>query len=177
MRLKAELMDEPAVRRSLVRITHEIIERNRGVEDIVLFGIKRRGAPLAAMIADNIRRFEGVDVPVGEIDVTPYRDDIVSAVTDGGGELPCGVDGKKVVLVDDVIYTGRTVRAAIECVFAHGRPASIQLAVLIDRGHRELPLRPDFVGKNVPTSRGERVSVRVPETDGEMSVQLYDIEG
>ncbi len=177
MRLKAELMDEPAMRRSLVRITHEIIERNRGVGDIVLFGIKRRGAPLAAMIADNIRRFEGVDVPVGEIDVTPYRDDIVSEVTGGGGELPCGVDGKKVVLVDDVIYTGRTVRAAIECIFAHGRPASIQLAVLIDRGHRELPLRPDFVGKNVPTSRGERVSVRVPETDGEMSVQLYDIEG
>ncbi len=175
MRHKAELMDEAACRRSVTRITHEIIERNSGAEGLLLLGIKRRGVPLAKMIAENIKRFEGVDVPVGMIDVTPYRDDNAGGREAEKTELPCGPDGLHVVLVDDVMFTGRTVRAAIECVFAHGRPASIQLAVLIDRGHRELPFRPDFVGKNVPTSRGERVSVRVPEIDGEMSVQLFEI--
>lgn len=177
MRYKSEIMDEFAVLRSVVRITHEIIERNRGTDKLLLVGIRRRGMPLARMIADNIKRFEGVDVPVGDIDVTLYRDDL--SETDplpsaGNTFFPCAPDGMRVVLVDDVLYTGRTVRAAIEGIFTQGRPASIQLAVLVDRGHRELPIRPDFVGRNIPTSRSELVSVHVPEIDGEMCVKLFE---
>ncbi len=178
MGIKAELMDEGAVLRSVRRITHEIIERNGGTDGLLLLGIKRRGVPLSRMIAENIMSFEGVRVPVGYIDVTRYRDDIqCSPILPDGGEtfIPEGPDGKRVVLVDDVMYTGRTVRAAIECVFAHGRPDRIMLAVLIDRGHRELPLRPDFVGRNVPTARSERVDVHVPETDGELRVLLSEL--
>lgn len=177
MKIKSELMDGAAVARSVVRITHEIIERNRGADGLLLLGIKRRGLPLARMIADNIKRFEGVDVPVGYIDVTRYRDDLEdTAILPDAGEtlIPAGPDGMRVVLVDDVMYTGRTVRAAIECVFAHGRPDKIMLAVLIDRGHRELPLRPDFVGRNVPTSRSEQIDVHVPEIDGDMRVLLCE---
>ena len=179
MDFKAEIMDETAMKRSLSRITHEIIERNRGTDRLMLVGIKRRGVPLAKMIADNILRFEGAEVPVGYLDITQYRDDIDemdSPAHDGDTMIPCDVSDMRVILVDDVMYTGRTVRAAIECIFTFGRPASIQLAVLIDRGHRELPLRPDFVGRNIPTAKTELVSVHVPEVDGEMCVRLCDAE-
>lgn len=177
MQFKAEIMDESAVGRSLLRITHEIIERNRGTNGVVLLGIKRRGVPLAKRIAENIKKFEGVDVPVGYIDITLYRDDLSEQAempSASDTEIPCEITGKRVIIVDDVIYTGRTVRAAIEGVFAIGRPACIQLAVLVDRGHRELPIRPDYVGKNIPTSRTEVVAVCVPEFDGCTGVKLYD---
>ncbi len=177
MSVKAELMDESAVKRSIARITHEIIERYRGVENLVLIGIKRRGLPIAKMIAENINRFENASVPVGYIDITLYRDDISEANTEpetSDSSIPVDINGKCVILVDDVIYTGRTARAAIECIFAHGRPDSIGLAVLIDRGHRELPLRPDFVGKNIPTSKSEFIAVRIPEFDGDTGVLLCD---
>ncbi len=177
MDYKAKLMDEKAVGRSLARITHEIIEKNRGAEDICLLGIKRRGVPLSRVLQRNIEKFEGVAVPAGEIDITFYREDL-TRVDDmpihTGGVIPFDINDKKVILVDDVIYTGRTARAAIEAVFAHGRPRSIQLAVLVDRGHRELPIRPDFVGKNIPTAKSEVISVKTPEFDGECGVYLCD---
>ena len=160
MQLKSIIMDEAAVHRSMTRITHEIIEKNSGAADLVLLGIHRRGMPLAAMLRDNIIQFEGREIPLGRIDISLYRDDLT---------------GKTVILVDDVIYTGRTVRAAIEAVFHSGRPKAIQLAVLIDRGHRELPLRPDYVGKNIPTSHSEMVSVMVDEYDGKTGVALYQL--
>ena len=178
MQLKSIIMDEAAVRRSMTRITHEIIEKNSGVLNLVLLGIHRRGMPLAAMLRDNIVRFEGKDIPLGCIDISLYRDDLteLSPLPETGTtEIPCDLTGKTVILVDDVIYTGRTVRAAIEAVFHSGRPKSIQLAVLIDRGHRELPLRPDYVGKNIPTSHSEMVSVMVDEYDGKTGVVLYQL--
>ena len=178
MELKSEIMDEAAVLRSMKRITHEIIEKNNGTADIILLGIHRRGMPLAAILRDNIRSFEGTDVPLGSIDISLYRDDLTE-LSDlpetGATSIPCDINGKKVILVDDVIYTGRTVRAAIEAVFHYGRPDSIQLAVLIDRGHRELPIRPDYVGKNIPTSHSEVVSVMVNEFDGKTGVALYQL--
>jgi pyrimidine operon attenuation protein/uracil phosphoribosyltransferase len=175
---KARIMDEAAVFRALMRITHEIIEANKGVENLCLLGIKRRGLPLAEIIARNIQKVEGTAVPVGSLDISLYRDDLEIK----GGEQPSvgqndvsfPVAGKNVVLVDDVIYTGRTARAAIDAVFALGRPARIKLAVMVDRGHRELPIRPDFVGKNVPTSRFEQICVRVPPYDGETGICLMD---
>jgi len=176
---KAVLMDEAAVKRSLARMTHEIIERNKGTEKLMLVGIKRRGVPLAEILQKNIELFEGVTVPVGTIDITLYRDDLTETVplpSATESYLPTDVTGKNVVLVDDVIYTGRTCRAAIEAVFSYGRPASIQLAVLIDRGHRELPIRPDFVGKNIPTSHNEIVSVLVEAYDGQTGVKLLEAE-
>jgi Pyrimidine operon attenuation protein/uracil phosphoribosyltransferase len=176
MKLKSSIMDEAAVARSMTRITHEIIEKNSGARNLVLLGIRRRGMPLAAMLRDNIRRFEGVDVPLGSIDISLYRDDLteLSELPETGtSEIPCDITGKNVVLVDDVIYTGRTVRAAIEAVFDYGRPKTLQLAVLIDRGHRELPIRADYVGKNIPTSHSEIVSVMVKEIDGQTGVVLY----
>lgn len=174
---KSELMDEAAVRRSLVRMTHEIIEKNKGGENLVLVGIKRRGIPLSEMLRKNIETFGGVDVPTGYIDVTLYRDDLsevgcMPSVAESS--IPVDITGKTVILVDDVIYTGRTCRAAIEAIFSFGRPAAIRLAVLIDRGHRELPIRPDFVGKNIPTSRDEVVSVMVDEYDGCTAVRIYE---
>ena len=176
MKLKSEIMDEAAVYRSMLRITHEIIEKNNGVENLVLLGIRRRGVPLAAMLRDNLLRFEGQTPPLGSIDISLYRDDL-SEIGDvpetGETDIPCDLKGKTVILVDDVIYTGRTVRAAIEAIFHHSRPKSIQLAVLIDRGHRELPIRPDYVGKNIPTSHSEMVSVMVEEFDGKTGVSLY----
>ena len=175
MELKAQLMDEPAMMRSLARITHEIIEKNRGCENICLIGIKRRGVPLAELLAANIRKFEGVTVPVGYVDITLYRDDlseIAELPKTAGSAFPCEIRDKTVILVDDVIYTGRTVRAAIEAVFAGGRPKEIQLAVLVDRGHRELPIKADYVGKNVPTSHDEVIRVNVMQYDGENSVWL-----
>ena len=178
MKLKSVIMDEAAVRRSMTRITHEIIEKNSGTTDLVLLGIHRRGMPLAAMLQDNIRRFESIDVPIGSIDISLYRDDLTElsdSPAEGISNIPCDITGKTVILVDDVIYTGRTVRAAIEAVFHYGRPKSIQLAVLIDRGHRELPIRADYVGKNIPTSHTEVVSVMVDEYDGQTGVCLYQL--
>ena len=179
MQLKSIIMDDSAVARSMKRITHEIIEKNNGAGDIILLGILRRGMPLAAMLKENIHSFEGTEVPLGSIDISLYRDDL-SEVSDlpetGHTSIPCDITGKKVILVDDVIYTGRTVRAAIEAVFHYGRPRSIQLAVLIDRGHRELPIRPDYVGKNIPTSHSEVVSVMVSEYDGRTGVALYQLD-
>ncbi len=179
MEFKAQIMDEAAVQRSLARLTHEIIERNKGIDNILLVGIRRRGLPLAEAIAANMARFEGGSCPVGHMDITLYRDDLseISALPDAGAShFPVAVTGKDVILVDDVIFTGRTARAAMEGIFAFGRPASIQLCVLVDRGHRELPIRPDYVGKNIPTSRDEMISVTVPEIDGEpLGVKLFSL--
>ena len=177
MKLKASLLDKDSVRRSLVRVSHEIIEKNKGTEDIVFVGIKRRGYPIANRIAENIKKFEDVEIPVGQVDITLYRDDLdnVSDLpTVNSKEIGVCVQGKKVILIDDVLYTGRTVRAAIDAIMDSGRPSSIQLAVLIDRGHRELPIRADYVGKNIPTSKEEIVSVEISEIDGEDSVKIYE---
>lgn len=179
MRLKANLLDEKAIKRSLLRISHEIIERNKGVENIVLVGVQRRGYPLAQRIAEEIMEIEGVPVPVGSVDITFYRDDLTSIE-----ELPTvkdinlGVDvqNKKVILIDDVLYTCRTVRAAMDAVIDVGRPKAIQLAVLIDRGHKELPIRADYVGKNIPTSKEEKIAVHIIEVDNEDSVKIYEDE-
>ena len=178
MKLKAQIMDEAALGRALMRISHEIAERNSGVENVVLVGIRRRGEPIAQRIAANIQKIESVEVPCGSIDIGFYRDDLSrlgDTPTVRRAELPFDVNDRIVVLVDDVIFTGRTARAAIEAVFSCGRPRAIQLAVLVDRGHRELPIRPDFVGKNLPTSRSELVEVRLPEYDGETGVFLMDM--
>ncbi len=163
------------VRRALVRIAHEILERHRGADDLVLVGVVSRGVPLARRLAEHIETVEGVKVPVGELDVTLYRDDLDLR---GGrramrrSTLPVNVSGRRVVLVDDVLYTGRSVRAALDALLAYGRPKWIQLAVLVDRGHRELPLRADYVGKNLPTARDESVDVHLLETDGRDAVLL-----
>ena len=178
MRAKAQLMDEPAMNRALMRISHEIAEKNKGVDDVVLVGIRRRGEPIAQQIRRNIEKIEGVCVPCGSIDIGFYRDDLrplSDAPLVRRTELPFAVEDKHVVLIDDVLYTGRTARAAIEAVFSCGRPRSIQFAVLVDRGHRELPIRADFVGKNVPTSHSELVEVRLPSFDGETGVWLMDL--
>lgn len=179
MKMKAMLMDENAMRRALVRISHEIIERNHGVEDVVLIGIQRRGVPLARQIADCIESVEGVRVPLGILDITFYRDDL-SLLNEypviNSTDVPFLITGKRVVMVDDVLYTGRTARAAMDAIMDLGRPACIQLAVLVDRGHRELPIRADYVGKNVPTSRSEMVGVHVREFDGRNDVALYDVD-
>jgi len=166
---KAEIMDVDGIRRALVRIAHEIVEKNKGLEDVVLVGIRRRGVPLARRLAEILKKSEDVDVPVGELDITLYRDDLTLRFEQphvGSTVLPFDVAGKKVVLVDDVLYTGRTVRAALDAIIDLGRPACIQLAVLVDRGHREIPIRADYVGKNVPTSRKEVINVRLKEYDG-----------
>ncbi|HOQ37810.1 MAG TPA: bifunctional pyr operon transcriptional regulator/uracil phosphoribosyltransferase PyrR [Acetivibrio sp.] len=176
---KAEIMDESGIFRAVTRISHEIIEKNKGVEDLVLIGIQRRGVPLAKLISEKIKGVEGKAVPVGILDITFYRDDL-SLLSEhpiiNGTEINFSISGKKVVLVDDVLYTGRTVRAAIDALMDIGRPKAIQLAVLIDRGHRELPIRPDYVGKNVPTSKFEVVNVKLFEIDGVNSVTISDLE-
>ncbi len=180
MRFKAQIMDEAAMTRALRRVSHEIVERNRGAENVVLVGIRRRGECIARIIRDNIERIEGARPPWGSIDIHFYRDDLTAETEEPKvrrANLPFAVGGRDVVLVDDVLYTGRTARAAIEAVFSCGRPRSIQLAVLVDRGHRELPIRADFVGKNLPTSRSELVQVRLPEYDGETGVCLMEIQG
>ncbi len=177
MRFKAQIMDEAAFSRALTRIAHQIVEANRSVSDLCLIGVKTRGVPLAKLLSERILGIEGVDVPVGTLDITLYRDDL-STVSDapeiGESEVPFPIEGKTVILVDDVIYTGRTARAAMEAVIRLGRPARIQLVELIDRGHRELPIRPDYVGKNIPTSQREIVAVCLPETDGKAGVELYE---
>ena len=176
---KAQIMDEAAVDRTLVRIAHQIVEKNQGTQDLCLIGIKTRGVPLAQRLAQNILRIEGVSVPVGKLDITLYRDDL-SAVSDApivsDTHVPFSIQGKTVVLVDDVIFTTRTARAAMDAVIALGRPARIQLFALIDRGHAEFPIRPNFVGKNIPTALREVVAVRLRETDGETGVAIYEKE-
>ncbi|HJF33580.1 MAG TPA: bifunctional pyr operon transcriptional regulator/uracil phosphoribosyltransferase PyrR [Sporosarcina psychrophila] len=175
---KANILDEQAVGRAVTRIAHEIIERNKGIDECILVGIKTRGAYLADRLAKKIEVIEGKSIKKGELDITLYRDDLMLK-HDNNEPLVQQVDikhdvtDKKVILVDDVLYTGRTVRAAMDAVMDLGRPASIQLAVLVDRGHRELPIRPDFVGKNIPTSSDERVVVSVLETDGKDSVSIH----
>ncbi len=177
MKEKATLMEEMAVKRALMRISHEIVEKNKGVDDICIVGILRRGSALAKMIASNIEVIEGRAVACGDMDISHYRDDVSSP--DGSPvinkvSLPFSVQGKKIILVDDVLYTGRTVRAAIEAIFALGRPNSIQLAILVDRGHRELPIRADYVGKSIPTSHSELIEVLLPPYDSEIAVKLLD---
>jgi len=175
---KARIMDEEAMRRAITRIAHEILEKNKGTEGLVLVGIRRRGVPLAERLAQQIEAIEGRRVPVGSLDITLYRDDLTLRSDHPvvhRTEVPFGLQGKKVVLVDDVLFTGRTVRAAMDAIMDLGRPCLIQLAVLIDRGHRELPIRADYVGKNVPTSRRENVKVKLRETDGEDAVIIAEI--
>jgi pyrimidine operon attenuation protein/uracil phosphoribosyltransferase len=167
------LMDEKSVARSLARISHEIIERNKGVENIVLLGILTRGGSLSRIIADNLERFEGIRVPVGTLDITPFRDDRRQEErTEDISEIPVSLQGKDVIVVDDVLHTGRTLRAALEAVFSRGRASTIQVAVLVDRGHRELPIRADYVGKNIPSSHAEEVMVKVMDVDGESGVYI-----
>ncbi|MEK7366675.1 MAG: bifunctional pyr operon transcriptional regulator/uracil phosphoribosyltransferase PyrR [candidate division NC10 bacterium] len=169
MREKAQILDGPGISRVLTRIAHEILERNKGTDGVVLVGLRSRGIELARRLSRNIKEIEGVEVPVGALDVTLYRDDLgkvgVQPVV-RKTEIPFTVDQKKVVLVDDVLYTGRTIRAAMDSLMDLGRPRLIQLAVLVDRGHRELPVRADYVGKNVPTSQQEQVQVLLEEEDG-----------
>jgi pyrimidine operon attenuation protein/uracil phosphoribosyltransferase len=168
------IMSADDIRRAIMRIAHEIVEHNRGAQDLIIIGMRTRGVPLAQRLARAIAGFEGVDVPVGSLDVGLYRDDLTErgpSVNIQPSELP-EVAGKRVVLVDDVLYTGRTVRAALDALIDYGRPGRIQLAVLVDRGHRELPIRADFVGKNIPTSRADDVQVRLDETDGEEYVHV-----
>jgi pyrimidine operon attenuation protein/uracil phosphoribosyltransferase len=179
MHFKAKILDEKGIQRSLTRLAHEIIEKNKGVDDVVLIGILSRGEPIAKAISDQIEIIEGHRVCVGSIDITLYRDDLTQVAHDAihsGTHIDFDVKDKIVVLVDDVIYTGRTVRAALDAVMDHGRPKAIQLAVLVDRGHRELPIRADYVGKNVPTSKKEIVNVKVQSVDGENAVEIYSVE-
>jgi len=177
MILKAEIMTADDMRRALKRMSHQILEHNQGADNLVLLGIKRRGVPLANTLAANILAIEGVEIPVGELDITLHRDDLdrqsINPEAHSSSHVPFDITGKTVILVDDVMYTGRTVRAAIDATSGFGRAACIQLAVLVDRGHRELPIRADYVGKNVPTSRSERIAVQVEEIDGIQCVNLY----
>ena len=178
MELITELMDQAQIERSLTRIAHEIIERDCSSLNVCLVGIKRRGIPLAKKLAENIKKYPNVELPVGEVDISLYRDgltELSETPTTTDISLPENIQDYVVILVDDVIYTGRTIRAAIDAVFSHGRPKAIQLAVLIDRGHRELPIRPDFVGKNVPTSRDELIDVSIEGIDDETVVRLYKL--
>ena len=175
-----EIWDKLAMKRALVRITYEIIERNKGVEDLVLVGIKTRGVYLARRMRDRLKEVEKVDVPVGELDITPYRDDRKNDFSQEKipdlEPMDLDITNKNVVLVDDVLYTGRTIRAAMDALIANGRPKSISVAVLVDRGHRELPIKADFVGKDIPTSLNEQVSVNVSEIDGVDSIELINLK-
>ncbi|MGM9532273.1 bifunctional pyr operon transcriptional regulator/uracil phosphoribosyltransferase PyrR [Intestinibacter sp.] len=174
---KAKLMDEKAIARAITRISHEIIEKNKGIEDVILIGIKTRGIPIANRIANRIEKIEGKKVITGEMDITSYRDDLKKIQSDpiiNGTNIKFDINEKTVVLVDDVLYTGRTVRSALNALMDIGRPKAIQLAVLVDRGHRELPIRADYVGKNVPTSKQEIISVELLEIDGEDSVKIKE---
>ncbi len=174
---KAILMDEAAINRALKRISHEILEKNNGCENLCIIGVKRRGVPLAQIIAENIYNIEGVEIPTGVLDITFYRDDLTVTASDPvihPCDIPFSVAGKNVILVDDVLFTGRTARAAMEAVLRFGRAASIQFAVLVDRGHRELPIRGDYVGKNVPTAKSEFISVKIPPYDDISAVEIYE---
>lgn len=174
---KTVLMDETAMRRALARISHEIVEKNKGVEKVVLVGIRRRGGPIAERLARFIEEIEGVKVPVGILDITLYRDDLTTLSSQPElhrSEIPFDITDKVVVLVDDVLYTGRTTRAALDALIDLGRPQRIQLAVLVDRGHRELPIKADYIGKNVPTASREVVEVKVREIDGKEAVVIVE---
>ncbi|MGI8748141.1 MAG: bifunctional pyr operon transcriptional regulator/uracil phosphoribosyltransferase PyrR [Deinococcus sp.] len=180
MQLKALILGPDELRRALTRIAHEILERNRGAEGLALVGIHTRGIPLAARLAAKLRELEGVEIPLGRLDITLYRDDLPEISHQPiirETEIRFDMTGRRLVLVDDVLYTGRTVRAALDALIDLGRPQSIGLAVLVDRGHRELPIRADYVGKNLPTARSEAVKVRLTETDGVDAVELWEQPG
>jgi pyrimidine operon attenuation protein / uracil phosphoribosyltransferase len=179
LREKAQVLDAAALDRALTRIAHEIIERNGGAKDLTFVGLRTRGVTLAHRLAAKIASIDGASVPVGTLDITLYRDDLDlrGAPVVRGTDIPFTIKGKTVVLVDDVLFTGRTIRAALDALIDLGRPRMIQLAILIDRGHRELPIRPDYIGKNLPTSRREAVAVRLTEHDGEDRVVIEEPEG
>lgn len=174
---KAVIMDETAINRALTRIAHEILERNEGCENLAIVGIVTRGDLLAKELVDRIREIEGVDVPLGSLDISFYRDDFQTHFSPEvhATDIPFDVDGKRIVLVDDILYTGRTIRCALDAVMDLGRPSRIELAVLVDRGHRELPICPDFVGKNVPSSHEENVRLYLKEVDGRTSVEITEV--
>ena len=177
MELKALIFDENALNRAIVRISHQITEKNEDIESIVIIGIHTRGVPLAKRLSEEIFKIENHELKVGTLDITMHRDDIDGIINEpiiNKSDIKFDITGKTVILVDDVIYTGRTVRSALDAVMEFGRPARIQLAVMIDRGHRELPIRADYVGKNVPTSRHEIIKVNFKEVDGKDSVELYE---
>ena len=176
------VMDADRVGRSLMRIAHEILERNRGAENLALIGIRARGVPIAQRLAVNIKAAGGPDVPTGSLDITLYRDDLMGHQVRPRPiiqrtDVPFSIDGRTIILVDDVLYTGRTIRAALDALIDFGRPTAIQLVVLVDRGHRELPIRADYVGRNVPTSRHQSVQVRILEIDGRDEVEVDEGEG
>lgn len=178
LRDKNVIMDEMGMKRALTRIAHEIIERNKGVENVAIVGIRRRGGPLAQRLAARIEEIEGIKVPVGILDITLYRDDLTTLASQPlvhRTEVNFNINDLTIVLVDDVLYTGRTVRAAMDALVDLGRPKAIQLAVLVDRGHRELPIKADFIGKNVPTSRQEIISVQVKEIDSKDEVVIQEV--
>lgn len=180
MKLKSLLFDEKAVNRAIMRIAHEIVERNESVENMILLGIKTRGVPLSQRLSDFIyNKIEpSKKLPVGTLDITFYRDDLTKTEENGpivsDSNIPESIEGKTVILVDDVIFTGRTARAALDALISFGRPAKIQLAVMVDRGHREIPIRADYVGKNIPTSKNEVIRVKLTETDGTDSIEIYE---
>lgn len=180
MTQKAIVLDDQAIRRALTRIAHEIIEKNKGIENIVLVGIRTRGIYLANRLAERINQIEGKRIPVGDLDITLYRDDLTKKTVDSeplvkGTHIENEIHNKKVILIDDVLYTGRTVRAALDAIIDIGRPSSIQLAVLVDRGHRELPIRADYVGKNIPTSSSEKIVVELKEVDQIDQVSIHEM--
>lgn len=179
--LKARIMNQEAMDRVLTRIAHEIVERNGGCEQVVLVGIRRRGEPLARKIACHLETIGGCTVPVGILDIKLYQDDLSTLSSDRIPqvqkiEIPFDITNRTVILIDDVLFTGNTVHAALNALYTLGRPQRVQLAILVDRGHRELPIRADYVGKNIPTSHNEMVAVKVPEYDGETSVEIYAVD-
>ncbi|WP_161883105.1 bifunctional pyr operon transcriptional regulator/uracil phosphoribosyltransferase PyrR [Deinococcus alpinitundrae] len=177
--MKASILSADEMRRALTRIAHEILERNKGAENLALIGVHTRGIPIAARLAAKLQELEGVDVPLGRLDITLYRDDLSEIAKQPiirETEVPFDLSQRRVILVDDVLYTGRTVRAALDALIDLGRPEGIQLAVLVDRGHRELPIRADYVGKNLPTAKSEVVKVKLTETDGTDGVELWDLD-
>lgn len=175
MKESVVLMDEAAVKRAITRISHEIIEKNAGLDNIALIGIQRRGVPMAKLIRKNLEEIEGVKVPLGILDITFYRDDLSTLSAHpvvNGTDVPFDINGSKIILVDDVLFTGRTIRSAIDNIFDMGRPACVQLAIMVDRGHRQLPIRADYVGKNVPTSIHEVIAVAFDDVDGRTDVTI-----
>ncbi|WP_218657155.1 bifunctional pyr operon transcriptional regulator/uracil phosphoribosyltransferase PyrR [Enterococcus hirae] len=174
-----EVVDQVTMKRALTRITYEIIERNQTIQDVVLIGIKTRGIYIASRVADRLKQIEGIEVPVGELDITLYRDDKKETPAEAelhSSDIPVSLEGKEVILIDDVLYTGRTIRAAMDAVMDYGRPRKISLAVLVDRGHRELPIRADYVGKNIPTAKTEEILVEMQELDGKDRIMILKEE-
>lgn len=174
-----EVVDQVTMKRALTRITYEIIERNQTIQDVVLIGIKTRGIYIASRVADRLKQLEGIEVPVGELDITLYRDDKKETPAEAelhSSDIPVSLEEKEVILIDDVLYTGRTIRAAMDAVMDYGRPRKISLAVLVDRGHRELPIRADYVGKNIPTAKTEEILVEMQELDGKDRIMILKEE-